>query len=576
MVATTFFPSKNTKQHLSIAFKIERWERLEPLYKELSERPINNFQDLETWLLDRNKLAATVEEEFGWRYIQFTTNANDETALKRYEYYIQHIAPNVSNYDFKLNEKLVGCSLIDQLDQDQYYIYLREIKNAVQLYREENVKRYAEERLLAKQYGALMADFSIKIEEETYTLQQTSPLLELPDRTKREEVFRKTSLRLLQDKEQYEQIFDELLQIRHQTALEAGFDNYIDFKFKDLGRFDYTAEDCYNFQESIRKEILPLLAEVHERKKKRVGVSHLRPWDLAAAATNTMPLKPFKDVDELVEKATNALDEIDPYFGNCIRKMYEVGHLDLEARLGKRPGGYNMPLAVTGIPFVFMNTSTSVVDMRTFMHESGHAVHSFLTNHHELITAKQPPSEIAELAAMSMELLSMDKWNHFFQEEKDIKRAQIWLLENILYLLPWIAIIDRFQHWIYANPKHGAAERRSVWLEILNDFNTDVLDRSDLEENIAHSWHRQLHLFEVPFYYIEYGMAQLGAIAIWKNYKENGQQAVDQYKAALQLGYSQSIKDVYTTAGTKFDFSEENVRELAQFLKKEIDALLEE
>lgn len=578
MVATTTQISspQPIKSPLSIAFKLEQWERLEPIYEELAQRMIHDVEELEQWILDRNQVAAMVEEEFGWRYIKFTTNASDKAAAKRYEYYIQYIAPNISKYDFRLNQKLVASPFLQQLNFDTYQVYVRSIRNAVDLYKECNIKRHSDERLLAKKYGAIMASVEVEIDGQPYTLQQTGALLEQTNRSEREKVFMKANQALLNHKNEIEQIFGQLLEVRQEIAEAAGFENYRDYKFRELGRFDYTPKDCTDFQDAIREEILPLLTDVHERKKQGLHLENLRPWDLAVDEKHDHPLRPFRSVNDLVAKAVKALSAVNPYFGKCIEKMQEEEHLDLDSRRGKRPGGYNMPLPVKGIPFIFMNVSNSVVDMRTFMHESGHAVHSFLTNEQDLITAKHPPSEIAELAAMSMELLSMDKWHYFFSSEQELKRAKIWLLENILQLLPWIAIIDRFQNWLYTHPKHDKQERRIKWLEILNDFSTSTMNREGLEEIVAHSWHRQLHLFEVPFYYIEYGMAQLGAIAIWKNYKENGQAAIEDYIEALKMGYSRPIKEVYAAAGISFDFSKAYVKELAQFLKGEISALLEE
>ncbi|MEM9847466.1 MAG: M3 family oligoendopeptidase [Bacteroidota bacterium] len=574
MVAITLSSPKPTKKKLSVVFKIEDWERLKPKYEELHQREIRSKNELEQWILDRNELAAKVGEDFAWRYIKLTTNTTSKTAAKRYEYYIQHLSPNISKYDFLLNQKLVACPFTSQLDP-HYHIYIRSIRNEHQLFKEENIARNTEERLIAKKYGVLLADVSVAIDGKKYTIQQTNPLLEQHDRTKREQVYRKTSAALRAKKEGFEQIFNELVKKRHEIALEAGFEDFRAYKFKQLGRFDYSIEDCVAFQASIKQEIVPLLTEVYERKKKRLKLETLKPWDLAAYGEDHVPLRPFKNEAELVEKATQCLRAVDPYFGDCITKMRDKKHLDLEARAGKRPGGYNMPLLVTGVPFIFMNAARSVLDMRTFMHESGHAVHAFLTNDLALVTAKQPPSEIAEFAAMSMELLTMDKWHYFFDCADDLKRAQIWLLENILQLLPWIATIDAFQHWIYTHPAHTPEDRRLKWLALLEEFGSPAMDRSDLEEQMSYLWHRQLHLFEVPFYYIEYGMAQLGAIALWKNYKENGQATVEAYTRALKLGYSKSITEVYAEAGIKFDFSPSYVKELAQFLKEEIRQLLE-
>jgi oligoendopeptidase F len=374
-------------------------------------------------------------------------------------------------------------------------------------------------------------------------------------------------------KSAFEELFDDLRHLRSEIAQATDHENYRSYKFKQLARFDYTPQDCLDFHSAIRQEVLPLLAKVHERKCNQLGVSELNPWDLTANATDKSPLRPIQSEDELVEKAIQVLYKVDVSFGDAIKQMYVHQHLDLEVRSNKRPGGYQMPLPLTGIPFIFMNAGGSIQDIRTFMHESGHAVHSFSTNHLQLMSSKHPPVEIAELAAMSMELLSMDKWSTFLPDAQELRRAQIWLLENILQLLPWIAIIDRFQHWIYTHPAHTSEDRQAYWLQLLHEFKTPVMNYQGLEEELSYSWYKQLHLFEAPFYYIEYGIAQLGAIAIWKNYKEKGRAAVDAYKKALKLGYTRSIKEVYEAAGIQFDFSASYLHELMMFLQGELDLL---
>ena len=357
-------------------------------------------------------------------------------------------------------------------------------------------------------------------------------------------------------------------------AQNAGFDNFRDYKFKALGRFDYSVEDCYNFHDSILNEVLPLVEELNRYRKDTLGLKDLRPWDLNVDTSGKQPLRPFENVQELVNKSIRCLSKVDPFFGESITIMKEMGHLDLESRQGKRPGGYNMPLHLTGVPFIFMNATNSLNDMRTLMHESGHAVHSFLIRDYDLNSAKRVPSEVAELAAMTMELLTMDHWDEFFPDAEDLRRAKISQLENVLKVLPWVATVDKFQHWIYSNPQQSKAERKEKWMEIFNEFSSENVDRSGLEEYSEYLWHKQLHIFEVPFYYIEYGMAQLGAIAIWKQYRENPQRAVQNYINALKLGYTVPISEIYEEAGISFDFSRSYVSELGAFVKAELEKLL--
>lgn len=555
-------------------FKVTTWSKLKPYYNELLNRPIQSREELEQWIKDKSELDAVVSEAFSWRYISITVNSNDEKAEALYQYAVQELAPKITSFEHALNKKLVGCPFSDQLDNKRYGIHLRSIYNAVNLFREENIPLATDIQMKSKQYVKIFSEMTIGVDGKQMTLQKASSLLEETDRDYREGVYHKIHQRILQDTDQLEDLFDHLLHLRHKMALNAGFDNFRDFKFQALGRFDYSVEDCYDFHESIKSEIVPLIDELNAYRKESLELDKLRPWDLFVDPVGDTPLRPFDTIDDLVEKVIFCMDKLHPEFGKTIAIMRDKGHLDLEARPAKRPGGYNMPLHLTGLPFIFMNATTSLSDMRTLMHEGGHAVHSYLTRHYKLKSAKRVPSEVAELAAMSMELLTMEYWDTFFPDPEELRRAKIAQLEYVLKVLPWIATIDKFQHWAYSNPGHNREERVKNWMSIMAEFNSTIIDHSGLEDYIAHLWHKQLHIFEVPFYYIEYGMAQLGAIALWKQYKETPGQAVDNYLNALKLGYTRNIREIYRTAGIEFNYSREYVSQLGAFVKGELEALL--
>jgi oligoendopeptidase F len=379
--------------------------------------------------------------------------------------------------------------------------------------------------------------------------------------------------RRAEDTEALDDLFTELVQIRHQVATNAGYENYRDYMFDSLGRFDYTKEDCFEFHQSVKDEIVPLVREIAKKKAQKMGKEHLKPWDSQVDPEGREPLKPFKDGQEMLDKTISLLNGIDPYFGDCLSTMDEMGHLDLESKDGKSPGGYNYPLFETGSPFIFMNAVGSQRDLITMVHEGGHAIHSFLSHDLELTAFKSFPSEVAELASMSMELLTMHKWDAFYDTEEEVTRAKVEQLETILEILPWVATIDEFQHWIYENPNHSKEERKEKWLKLLDEYGTGITDWTGYEEVKAYSWHRQLHLFEVPFYYIEYGMAQLGALGVWKNSKDDFEKTIQDYKNTLQLGYTKSIHGVYETANIEFDFSKKTIRELAAFIQDELKAI---
>ncbi len=299
----------------------------------------------------------------------------------------------------------------------------------------------------------------------------------------------------------------------------------------------------------------------------------LKPWDKAVDTTGKKPLKPFSSSEELLAKTVKCFTNVDPYLGECLVTMQKMGHLDLESRKGKAPGGYNYPLAESGIPFIFMNATSTLRDVVTLLHEGGHAVHSFLMKPLELSDFKSTPSEVAELASMSMELITMDNWHIFFENEEALKRAKKEHLEQIIETLPWVATIDKFQHWLYENPIHTVEERNNNWLKIFDEFSDSITNWDGIEENKKYLWQKQLHLFEVPFYYIEYGMAQLGAIAVWRNYRKDNKKGLENYLNALKLGYTKNIPEIYKAAGIEFNFSPEYIKELISFVQSEMNNL---
>lgn len=568
-------PPPRQRDFLPKELKVTVWSRLKPYYAELLRRPIESTEQLVDWIANRNELDAFVAEEFGWRYIRYTCNTNDERATASYEYAIQELAPKITHTSNQLDKKLSDLPFFNALPDAVYLIYKRNIRNALSLFRAENIDLHTEEQLKAKEYAQIMAQMTIDWQGTEFTLQQANVYVENPDRSVREAVYSKIAARVLQDTDAINTVFEDLLAIRQKIAKNADFTNYRDFKFQALGRFDYTAEDCRLWSQSIITEILPIIADLEVIRKEKLGVTLLRPWDMATDMNGKAALQPSLDEADLIEKTIICLNKVHPYFGECLSVMRDMNRLDLGSRKGKAPGGYNYPLPMSGVPFIFMNASNTIKDMLTMVHESGHAIQSFLTRERALLSDIQLTSEIAELASMTTELLTMEYWDVFFEDEADLRRAKIWQLEKVLSMLPWIAVIDQFQHWCYTHPTHTREERYTAWMDLRNTLKTGKIEWSGMEDFERVLWHRQLHIFEVPFYYIEYGMAQLGAIAIWKKYRQHPEKALKQFMDALSLGYSKPIGEVYATAGIQFDFSQTYIRELADFLKKEIDALMQ-
>lgn len=565
--------ARQGRKFLPVDFEVTTWEALKPYYDQLLEQPINNKTDLEQWLLAKSELDTAVSEDYRWRYIHATCDTTDKDIEAKLNYYYEELDPNLNTYSNLLNKKLVESPYLPELDPAEYFIYLRGIKTQIELFRKENLPLFKEMNLLANKYGAITGAMQIEYKGETYTMQQAGKLMKHKDRTVREEIFRLTSERRQQDVELLNDVFTQLLDLRHQIALNASFENYRDYKFAAMGRFDYSVKDCEDFHEAIKILVVPQANALKEELKEKLGVDTLRPWDTEMDADDGEPLNPYTTSAELIEKSVTALGKVDPEFGKVLNDMDQAGFLDLDSRHGKAPGGYNMTMPESGLPFIFMNAAGTETDVRTMVHEAGHAVHSVLSNSLALLGFKRYPSEVAELASMSMELMTMGNWDVFYTSEADLKRAKLAQLKGIIKILPWVATIDKFQHWLYTHHGHSLEERRDNWLRIYNEFHTGPVNWSGLEEQKATRWQRQLHLYEVPFYYIEYGMAQLGAVALWKSYMENPQQAVANYKAALKLGYTRSIPQIYEAAGIQFRFDKAYVKELVDLLVAQIKAL---
>ncbi len=555
------------------SYTLTDWESLEPYFKLLMERDISTKEKLEQWLKDQSELEAAINEDSCWRQIKMTCDTQNKELEESFNYFCLQIQPNIQPYADALNKKLLASPALNELDSEKYHTYLRNVKKSIELFKEENIPLQAELSVLQQQYGQITGAMTVEVDGKEYTLQQAAKFLESKDRSKREEVFHKIQQRRLQEKDKLNELFDKLVAIRDTESKNAGFDNYRSYRFKELGRFDYTQEDCYAFHEAVKLHVLPLVSDIYKKKKAALGVEEFKPWDIEAQPEGIEPLHPFKTGQELLQKSIDCFNQLHPFFGACLSKMRELKHLDLESRMGKAPGGYNCPLAESGAPFIFMNAAGQMHDVTTMLHEGGHAVHSFLAHHLELSGFKEYPMEIAEVASMTMELFTMDYWDVFFDNEEDLKRAKQHQLERTITIFPWIAIIDKFQHWIYQNPSHTHEERTANWQLILKEFYDDVIDYTGLETYRGNAWQRQLHLFEVPFYYIEYGIAQLGAIGMWMQYKKNKNGAIENYCNALSLGGTKTLPELYKAAGLTFDFSPDKIKELMDFVRAEMQAL---
>ena len=557
-------------------FTITDWNSIAPYFDDLATRPLTSPSDMEKWLRDMSELEAVIGEDVSWRHIRMTCNTEDKQLQENFTYFMMELQPKIQPYADLLNRKLVDSPLTAELDKNKYFTYLRSVRKNIDLFREENIPLQSELSVMAQQFGSISGKMTVTVCDQEYTLQQAMKFLENPDREFRSEVYHKIQARRLQDREPLNNLFTELVKRRDQIARNAGFENFRDYKFVEMGRFDYTKEDCFNFHDSVKTHVLPLVEIINRYKQNKLGLPELKPWDLEAEPAGQQPLIPFRNGEELLDKTVSCFKELRPFFADCLVTMKKMDRFDLESRIGKAPGGYNCPLAETGAPFIFMNAAGQMHDVTTMVHEGGHAVHSFLSHHLELSAFKEYPMEIAEVASMAMELFSMENWQIYFENPDDLRRAKIQQLERVITIFPWIATIDKFQHWVYENPNHSLAERTDNWFRIYNEFNSKTVDWTGLSEIQKNIWQKQLHLFEVPFYYIEYGIAQLGAIGLWMQFKKNKELALDNYINALSLGGTRTLPELYEAAGLKFNFSGNYIKTLMDFVETEMKTLMNE
>ncbi len=540
------------------------------LYQKLLEFSINSPVDLEQWIKNRSELEAAGDQAGTLLYIRMTCQTDDPTRAEAYRNFMENVVPAIKPLDDQLNQRYLKELKRFPLDTDRFFVYNRTIQSDIDLFRQENVPLQTSVNLLSQEYQTLCGAMTVSFEGEELTLPQMNKFLLETDRALREKAWRATAARRLQDKEKLEAIFEKMLSLRDQMARNAGFQNFTEYQFKSYHRFDYLPRECKVFHETTERLIVPVLEEILKKRKTQMKLTQLRPWDLAVDPRGLEALKPFHKVDELIKGVSEIFKRTDPALGEQFKQMASMGLLDLASRKGKAPGGYQSTLAEIRKPFIFMNAVGIDQDVRTLLHEGGHAFHALAAANQFLYPYRHAPMEFCEVASMSMELLA-DRHMTVFYNEEDAKRSTLDHLEDVIGTLAWVATIDAFQFWIYEHPKHSAQERKEAWRQIYNRFAPSVVDWSGLEEEQTFLWHRQLHVFEVPFYYIEYGIAQLGALQLWLKYQKNPSEAIQYYKKGLALGGSRPLPEIFKTAGIEFDFSEKKIAPLIKAVGEKLE-----
>jgi oligoendopeptidase F len=549
------------------------WPQIAPLFDQLEIRATQaeSAVKLERWLLDWSELSAALDEESSRRYIAMTCHTDNADAEQAYLHFVEHVEPQLKPRQFALEQIYVAHPQFNYLPKARYQVFNRDVKNHVELFRAENVALETEEAKLCQQYQKLIGAQTVKFRGEEKTLVQMGRYLEEPDRALRHEAWDLVAKRRLQDVEKCETIFDELIRLRTQIAKNAGFENYRDYVHRQKCRFDYTPENCFQFHDAVEKEIMPAVLEIQNDRKRQLKLEKLRPWDLAVDPQNRAPLKPFAEVGEMVSRTQKIFNHLDPELATNFQQMQDLQLLDLDNRKGKAPGGYQSTLSEARVPFIFMNAIGLQRDVETILHEAGHAFHAQATRAEDLYAYRGAPIEFCEVASMSMELLGNEFLEEFYPAT-EANRARKTHLEGIIGFFPWMATVDAFQHWIYTHANHSRAERKAAYLQLMDRFGGDV-DWSGHEDARAFSWQRQLHIFLHPFYYVEYGIAQLGALQVWANSKADKAKALADYKKSLALGGSRPLPELFAAAGCKFQFDAATIKPLIQLAGNELKKL---
>ena len=571
MSATAYQPETYPRTWLPAGVELTTWAAIEPWYRKLVDWPIASVDDLSAWLVATGELNAAVGQEGVRRYIAMTCQTDDPARESAHLEFVREIEPKLKPIQNQLRGMYLDSPFRAQLPADRYRVFDRAQENRRSLYREANIARETQLAELEQQYQKLIGSMTVSFRGEERTPAQMAPLYEETDRATRKEAWELVANRRLKDREALDDLFDTMIALRTEVAREAGFDTYVDYAYKLRERFDYGVDDAERFQDAIARLVMPLVTRLHEERKAALQVDGLAPWDLAVDPLGRPPLRPFADVDKLAEGAESIFRNVDPELGAQFGYMRANGLLDLANRKGKAPGGYQTTLEDDRLPFIFMNAVGLDGDVRTLLHEGGHAFHALASRGEPLYAYRDSPIEFCEVASMSMELLGARDLGMFY-DEADAGRSYRQLLEGIVTILPWIAAVDAFQHWIYAVPDHDRVERREAWAAQLDRFGGNV-DWTDHDEAREASWHRQLHIFLYPFYYIEYGIAQLGALQVWLKHRADPAAAVADYRRGLALGGSKTLPELFEAAGIKFDFSEQTLAPLMKAIGDELDRL---
>jgi oligoendopeptidase F len=554
------------------AFKEAAWEDILPFYQELASRPLDTG-NVEQWLADWSRFESLLSEASALASFAYTCDTSDpdrEAAQLRFG---AQISPKAQEQRVRLQERLVVLGYV----RPGIETTVERFRNQMQIFNEANVPLSAELSRLTTEWSKLIGAMTVKWDGEEKTPSQLLPFLESADRGVRERAFKLRAQPYIEKRDMIAGIFDRMYDLRHETAKNAGFHNYRDYAHQEKNRFSYTPDDCKRFHSAVEEAVLPAVKRIHDRRRRQMKLERLRPWDTAVDPGGRPALKPFADIATFIERAASVFGQVDPDFRGYYETMVDAKLLDLENRKGKAPGAYSQTLAFRKQPLIFMNAVGVDDDVRTLLHESGHAFHSFEASRLPLLFQRHPGSEMAEVASMSMELLAspfIDRRSGGYYTAEEVRRSRADLLEGIVLFFPHCASVDAFQQWIYVEDAGRNADARDAeWLELRRRFEGDAVDWSGLDNERIARWYQQPHFFSSPFYYIEYGIAQLGALQVWRNSLGDQKEAVRKYREALALGATQPLPELFKAAGARLIFDVAGMHELVTLVEEELAKL---
>ncbi|MEA3287573.1 MAG: M3 family oligoendopeptidase [Candidatus Marinimicrobia bacterium] len=559
---------------IPVDLTIDSWNDLKPYFDKLINTEVTNTDDLSQLIVHYSETLSVFHEKNAWSYINMSRETDNQKYVDRYELFATKIGPELEKAANTVEKMIVTNPAFADLPDARFGQFKKKLKRELELYREQNVELSAEISKHSTKYDQLTGGLMVMLDGEEMPLPKAAVRLLSADREKRKETWLAIAEKRYSIKEPADQIYTDMLKLRINIAENAGYSNFRDFAHDRLQRFDYTPQDAIDFQNAIEEHIVPLARNIANKHRIKLGIApdDYRPWDVLGEPKGQEALKPFNTGADLLKQAISIFGEIHPQFGKNLQAMESANLFDLESRKGKAPGGYNYGLETTGMPFIFMNAAGTQRDVVTMCHEGGHAMHTFLTNDESLIHYRDTPAEMAETASMSMELMTAGLWNKFY-DSQDHLRARREHLEGIITFFPWCATVDAFQHWVYLNPDHTVSERDDYFDELNTRFMTNNTNWEGYDHYRRNGWQRQLHIFGMPFYYVEYGIAQLGALQVFRNFKKDPKAALEGYIKGLSLGSSRPLPEVWEAMGIKFDFSAEPIKELVEFVQQELASL---